>query len=339
MSVLNVGTLNSTGGVKLPVYSSGNFPSGPDVQVGQIIFDSTDEEIRLYNGNGWVGLYPQFYADILVVGSGGSAGGSFGGGGGGGGVIYKRAFPMTSGMSWDVRVGGGTGTTSAQTDQGQKGSDGNYSRFGHFHTDGGGGGSSRGTCSAGCIWGVPAGYGGSGGGGGHANTGNKTIPGQGLPGQGFNGGWGRNNTSGTPNHASGGGGGAGGPGGDYCEGSSGGKGGDGFKCEISGTTEYYGAGGGGGVYTNGSGGSGGTGGGGNGGRYQSGQLRNGTDGTFYGAGGGGGGYTHTGGSGYQGVVIVRYSGGQRATGGTITSVGGYTIHTFDTPGNSTFSVN
>mgnify|MGYP000332863254 CR=1 FL=1 len=69
MSVLNVGTLNSTGGVKLPVYSSGNFPSGPGVQVGQIIFDSTDGEIKLYNGNGWVGLYPQFYADILVVGS------------------------------------------------------------------------------------------------------------------------------------------------------------------------------------------------------------------------------------------------------------------------------
>lgn len=335
MSVLNVGTLSVTDGVKLPVYASNNFPT-TGLTVGQIIYDSTNQEIRLYNGTGWVGLYPQFYADILVVGGGAGGGGSFGGGGGGGGVIYKTGYPMTSGMSWNVRVGAHSNGAPASTDQGLVSANAGYSRFGHFYAGGGGGGSSR-QCSP-CRWGQPAGYGGNGGGGSHANGGPKGIPGQGLPGQGFNGGWGRNNTSGTPNHASGGGGGAGGPGGDYCEGSAGGRGGDGYKCDISGSVVYYGAGGGGGVYTNGSGGAGGTGGGGTGGRYQSGQLRNGSPGTGIGSGGGGGGYTHSGGDGTDGIVIVRYAGGQRATGGTITTVGGYTIHTFSNTGNATFSV-
>lgn len=338
MSILNVGTLNATGGVKLPSYSSGNFPT-IGLQVGQIIFDSTTNEIRLYNGSGWVGLYPQFYADILVVGGGGGGGGSFGGGGGGGGVIYKKGFPMTSGMSWNIRVGTGAPGSPANTDQGTVAQSGGYSRFGHFYADGGGGGSSRLCDGGGCRWGQPAGNGGCGGGGSHVNTTPKGIPGSGLPGQGFSGGWGRPDASGTPNHASGGGGGAGQPGGDYCEGSSAGKGGDGFKCDISGSNVWYGAGGGGGVYTNGSGGAGGTGGGGTGGRYQGGQLSSGTSATGFGCGGGGGGYTYSGGNGSNGIVIVRYSGGQRATGGTITSVGGYTIHSFTNTGNDTFSVN
>ena len=57
-------------------------------------------------------------------------------------------------------------------------------------------------------------------------------------------------------------------------------------------------------------------------------------------GGGGGGAnqpaTNTGGgAGGSGIVIVRYPGSQRATGGTVTSVGGYTIHTFTTSGTFT----
>jgi hypothetical protein len=38
------------------------------------------------------------------------------------------------------------------------------------------------------------------------------------------------------------------------------------------------------------------------------------------------------GSGGSGIVIVRYLGAQRATGGTVTSSGGYSIHTFTTSG-------
>jgi hypothetical protein len=36
----------------------------------------------------------------------------------------------------------------------------------------------------------------------------------------------------------------------------------------------------------------------------------------------------TSGQGGSGIVVLRYLGAQRGTGGTVTSVGGYTIHTF-----------
>jgi hypothetical protein len=42
-----------------------------------------------------------------------------------------------------------------------------------------------------------------------------------------------------------------------------------------------------------------------------------------------------GGAGGSGVVIIRYSGSTRGTGGTITSSGGYTYHTFTTSGTYT----
>jgi hypothetical protein len=45
-----------------------------------------------------------------------------------------------------------------------------------------------------------------------------------------------------------------------------------------------------------------------------------------GGGGGGGG---NGGNGGSGIVIISYLGVQRGTGGTVTSSGGYTIHTFN----------
>jgi hypothetical protein len=43
----------------------------------------------------------------------------------------------------------------------------------------------------------------------------------------------------------------------------------------------------------------------------------------------------TGSNGGSGVVIVRYLGAQRGTGGTVTSSGGYTYHTFTTSGTFT----
>jgi hypothetical protein len=42
-----------------------------------------------------------------------------------------------------------------------------------------------------------------------------------------------------------------------------------------------------------------------------------------------------GGSGGSGIVIIRYAGGQRGIGGTVTSSGGYTIHTFTSSGTFT----
>jgi hypothetical protein len=52
--------------------------------------------------------------------------------------------------------------------------------------------------------------------------------------------------------------------------------------------------------------------------------------------GGGGG---SGGAGGSGIVIMRYLGTQMATGGTITSIGGYTIHTFTSNGTFTIAAN
>jgi hypothetical protein len=69
---------------------------------------------------------------------------------------------------------------------------------------------------------------------------------------------------------------------------------------------------------------------------------NGTPGGNAGAntGGGGGGGSHynvtnKGGEGGSGIVVIRYAGAQKATGGTITTVGNYTVHTFTTSGTFT----
>jgi hypothetical protein len=52
-----------------------------------------------------------------------------------------------------------------------------------------------------------------------------------------------------------------------------------------------------------------------------------------GGGGGGGGATGTAGAtGGSGIVVISYLGTQRGTGGTITSSGGFTIHTFTSSG-------
>jgi hypothetical protein len=42
-----------------------------------------------------------------------------------------------------------------------------------------------------------------------------------------------------------------------------------------------------------------------------------------------------GGQGGSGIVILRYAGTQRGTGGTVTSVSGFTIHTFTSSGTYT----
>lgn len=42
-------------------------------------------------------------------------------------------------------------------------------------------------------------------------------------------------------------------------------------------------------------------------------------------------------AGFQGIVIVRYRGPQRATGGTVTTSGGYTIHSFTSSGTLQFT--
>lgn len=63
----------------------------------------------------------------------------------------------------------------------------------------------------------------------------------------------------------------------------------------------------------------------------------GTANTGGGGGGGVGGYgvSRQGAAGGSGIVIIRYAGAQKGTGGTVTSAGGYTYHTFTTSGTYT----
>lgn len=254
-------------------------------------------------------------------GGGGSATSSGGiylsGGGGGAGGRSSGTTTTTSGQAWTVTIGGG----------GSSNGGGSNSSLGGITGGGGGRGGSGGG---------GGGSGGCGGGGGGANTGGSTDccgNGGGAGTQGNSGGAGGCSQN-YGAYGGGGGGGLGGGGGCgvYYRAAGGGGGG------ITVWGYAVGGGGGGGVYpSTGSAGGGGSGGGGNGGAGAPGSNPGGGGGANTGGGGGGGGGSGpsaaAGGSGGSGVVIVRYAGGQRGSGGSITTPGdGYTYHRFTTSG-------
>jgi len=245
-----------------------------------------------------------YSASYLVVGGGGGANGGTGGGGAGG-VVFNASAVFVPSTTYNIIVGAG-GSYST----------GSNSVLPTLATALGGG--------FGAGNGSSGGSGGSGGGGGSG--------GSGTSGQGFNGG----SSTGSPTALGGGGGatangGNGGNNGSSTPQGSGGGGGAGVQITIGLTTPYYG-GGGGGCGSDASagygGGGGGIGGGGNGSDGNSG-YGNGTNGTANTGGGSGGRNTGVGGSG---VVIIWYTGAQRGTGGTVTTSGTFTIHTFTTSG-------
>jgi hypothetical protein len=244
----------------------------------------------------------------LIVGGGGGGGGSIGGGGGAGGFIYTT-IPLIS-KTYTVNVGNGGNTST----------NGQNSYIDTIIAYGGGAG--------GQYSNDPGNNGGSGGGGSAKDSPPGTI----ASGSAIYGNQGNNGAVGLAYNGSGGGGGGGGaftPG-FTGSGAIGGKGGEGLPLTISGVLGYYAGGGGGagGISTD-NGGTGGIGGGGNGGGFGGGT--NGTPNT----GGGGG---ASGGTGGSGIVIIRYNGSPIGTGGTISQVGGDTIHTFAATGSSTFTV-
>ena len=295
--------------------------------------------------------YGPIKAEVLVVAGGGGGGMDMGGGGGGGGVLYSSSYAITRGSTITVTVGnGGTGAPAAGT-SGQSGghqynisaTQGGNSVFGSLTSIGGGYGGSS-------YFGYTPnnGYGSNGGSGGGASGYSDTSTGRagtGTSGQGFNGG----GSSGQ--YYSGGGGGAGGAG---VSGPNKPNGGPGVLYPTM-SQYYFGGGGGGAAYSLSSGGDGGIGGGGGGavgvtvggdglnngsaGGGGSPNSQTNTPGGNAGAntGGGGGGGSHynsnnKGGNGGSGIVIIRYKGPQKATGGTITTVGTETVHTFTSSG-------
>lgn len=245
----------------------------------------------------------------LAVGGGGGGGNYNGvGGGGGGGGLLAGADTLGPG-AYAVTVGAG-GASQAN---------GGRSTFnGHTAIGGGYGGTQAGTA---------AGASGGSGGGGEGTDGSFNPEPGGAGSQGNAGGAGASDPPPQVHQAGGGGGGAGGAGADAVWQTSpdkafGGNGGAGSTSSISGSSVTY-AGGGAGAGTDGAG-SGGSGGGGA-------AAGNGTN--ALGGGGGGGG-----GNGGSGTVILSYAtAAMSAVGGTVTTHGANTIHTFTSAGTWTIT--
>jgi hypothetical protein len=290
--------------------------STADLYIGQggnsgspAVWNGAIDEINMYNTNIASGDETTLYnagagnqvpfgiqsVQYLIIAGGGGGGqtGQSAGPGGGGGGGLVPGICPISPGTYAVVVGAGGNT-------GYPGSNGSNSSFNSITATGGGYGNSSTLYSPG--------NGGSGGGGSSSFGGAGT----GTAGQGYDGG--------SATGAAGGGGGGAGAIGQSAPGfQTPGNGGDGLQSAISGTLTYYAGGGGGYSSNSGTAANGGQGGGGNG-------LVNGTANT-----GGGGGASGNGGSG---VVILSYPTGLiSATGGTMTTSGGMTIHTFTSNGN------
>lgn len=310
---------SSTGYFDIPSGTTAQRPSSPNAGMQRWNTDLGAQEV--YNGTVWVQLSSSYQIELLIVGGGGGGSGNSGGtggGGGGGGFARYTQLPVPVNTSFSVTIGaGGASDTTSNAPS---------STFGSLSSSGG--------------YGAPLGGGGAGPSGGNSGQTVFTIV---AP---FSGGSGGGSANGVGQDARYGGGGAGAlnsGGNGYVVNSSnsvGGTGGNGY--DFYGTV--YGGGGGGGGSSGTTFAAGGTGGGGRGGygvsSYNGGD-RFGVAGTANtgGGGGGGGGYTNVvggqGANGGSGVVIVRYPGAQRGSGGTVTSSGGYTYHTFTSSGTFT----
>ncbi|CAE7556653.1 unnamed protein product [Symbiodinium natans] len=309
-----------------PILSGGTVTEAGGFQIHTFATPGEDDLSWMKAGN--------ILIDFLIVAGGGGAGS---GGGGGGGVIMGSKM-IHKGTEWTVKVGGGGKAGQGggvERDPSKPATKGEDSMLGSLVAIGGG---------KGADYTRTPGGGGSGGGGGFDQNHQSSAPG--TPGQGFHGGL----TNQRGYGAAGGGGGAGEPGGSAPKKHYGGKGGDGVSSDITGALKWYGGGGGGGVNHNGDiliaggGGAGGKGGGGRGGDFgakahSASKARfTGTDGEANTGGGGGGTDPEStvAGKGGSGIVIIRYKSAQPLmTGGTMSSSGGYQIHTFDTVGTST----
>jgi len=320
---------SSTGYFQLPKGTTAQRPG--TLSAGMTRWNTSKTIVEVYDGTLWqaVTVSPADVYSVEMYAWGGGGGGI--GTGGGGGAAYG-VYAMPIGTAHAVVVGGGGTSQGPNTNPGSTvpgggglaptigfaGQGGGYS--GIFTTSalqanalliaGGGGGS--GYSAAGGAGGGTTGADGAGsnvGAGGTQSAGGLGGNAQGgaTDGSALQGG-----TSGSTGDQGGGGGGGGGDwgggsgwNGDSPAGNSGGGGGSGYF--KSGTVTSA-------VLTAGSGST-------------PGDSSNALRGT-YGNGG-------SSGSGNQGVFIIRYTGSQRGTGGTVTSSGGYTYHTFTTAGTYT----
>jgi hypothetical protein len=314
----------STGYLAVPIGNTAQRPAS--AANGVIRYNTTLGRLEGYMpGGGWLNILSDSYpVEYLIVAGGGGGGGAYSGGGGGaGGLLTAVGYTVLPNQLYTVTVGAGGAISVTNT----QGNDGSNSAFGTGLTAFGGGG---GGVTPGTYTGRPGGSGGGAERGGNPGGTPYPLGGTGTPGQGYPGGLGFDGVSWCT--AGGGGGGAGAAGSDSPrnQNAQNNAGPGGVGLEWYGT--FYAGGGGGGNDQGTAAATGGNGGGGNGGV----QNTLGTTGsTNRGGGGGGGSNTQQGTAGGSGIVVIRYLGAQRGTGGTITSSGGYTIHTFTGSGSFT----
>jgi hypothetical protein len=278
-----------------------SYPTGSMNATGGTVTISGGNTIHTFTGSGTFTVLPVANAiNLLVVGGGGgggSGGTSGGGGGGGAGGLLTSTNYAVSAGNTAITIGNGGGG----------GSNGGNSAFGSLIAYGGG----HGGVGAGA-----AGAAGGSGGGGNAVSGGGGL---GTSGQGYRGG--NVGALSQGDNGSAGGGGAAGQGVDATWTNRGTTGGSGLALNISGSSVTYAVGGAGG----------------DGPYWGTGQV-GATGAANKGNGGGGAGYNGTSGAGGSGVVIISYpTGSLSATGGTITTSGGNTIHTFTSSGTFTVS--
>ena len=284
---------------------------------GDMIYNTTTSKVEYYDGSDWASGIAAIQVQYVIVGGGGSGAGLWGaanmassgaGAGGyvssvigentGGGLSSHQILYLAPSTNYPVSVGAGGSGNSSQNQH--SGYEGNASYFNNIVANGGGAAQSyvQNHAKGRSI------KGGSGAGRGtyinHAGI--STEGGDGLTGQGYDGGSVQQVYNGAAN-ATGGGGGAGAAGANGSS-NTGGDGGAGVATSISGSSVTYAGGGGGSGYSgNGSGGAGG-------GADGVGSA-NGNNGTANTGGGAGGMYnTNTsnkyGGNGGSGIVILRY---------------------------------
>jgi hypothetical protein len=314
-------TINPNGN-KIQSSTSNVIVNTSGASVGLVYIDSTQGWIAYYGFS--VSPIANYSVEYLVVAGGGGSGSGLGGGGGAGGLLTGTTT-LTAGTAYTITLGaGGAGAAAGTTNSGTAGANSSISGVSITATGGGFGGG---------IY-LNGGSGGSGGGGGSTDNSGPTqkTGGAGTSGQGNAGGNGCPTTQ--TGYTSGGGGGASAAG-AASSGAVSGNGGNGTASSITGSSVTYAGGGGGGCFTGtGTPGNGGTGGGGNGSSTTIGAA--GTVNSGGGAGGSGYVTSYPGGaSGGSGIVVVKYLGSQRGTGGTVTTSGGYTIHTFTSSGTYT----
>ena len=301
---------------------------GPDIITEGLVFHL--DAAGAISGKGYdpEGLRVEY----LIVGGGGAGGRHHGGGGGAGGLLYGRTVASHGANTIVIGAGGAKNTGTNVTPYGTGGNGQNSTAFG-FTSIGGGGGGQYNVQNAGS----------GGSGGGSINWSTSKAGGSGTSGQGYAG-----SNGSTYQNTGGGGGGAGGSPNSENNRNNGGIGkyyGYTFGRSL-GEDGWFAGGGAAGTYGGVCSGYisytganiGGLGGGAIGGYGCHGNSVQAQDGQSNTGGGGGGqpAYNRLAGNGGSGIVIIKYKGAQRATGGdSIITRNGFTIHVFTSSGTFT----